>query len=177
MSRPSTNGSPTESVSAKPSGPLEGPEREALEASLAGAKEENAQLAADFARFKARTQRDFARLSAEAKEAFIRELLPVLDNLERALAPEVAAASPEALQQGVELTVQQLTALLMRHGIEPTEDIGRAFDPHSQEAISVWHDPSQPDQFVLAVAQRGYRRGGDSFRPAKVVVNDLGRIP
>ena len=129
-------------------------------------------LAADFDNFRKRTRRDAERQAAAEKEAFISDLLPVLDNLERALgsAMPVAAAG---LHQGVSMTLQQLGQLLNRHGIEAAEDLGRPFDPHRHEAVSVRYDPNQPDQVVLEVTQRGYDRGDRVFRPAQVIVNDL----
>ena len=57
------------------------------------------------------------------------------------------------------------------------EDVGQPFDPHRHEAVSVRHEPSQPDQIVLEVTQRGYCRGDKVFRPAKVIVNDLSHSP
>jgi len=92
--------------------------------------------------------------------------------LERALGSDVST-SPEQLRQGVQMTLQQLTQLLRHHGIEADESLGRPFDPHYHEAVSVRHDPSQPDHIILETFQRGYRRGNEVFRPAKVVVNDL----
>lgn len=148
--------------------------------SAALAKESEAQevdylrLAADFDNFKRRTRRDSERRAAAEKEAFIDDLLPVLDNIERALASEASTASG-ALHQGVTLILQQLGELLRRHGIEAVEDLGRHFDPHRHEAVSVWCDPRQPDQVILEVTQRGYARGDHVFRPAKVIVNDLNR--
>jgi molecular chaperone GrpE len=129
-------------------------------------------LAADFDNFRKRTSQETERSAAAQKEAFIRELLPVIDNLERALGSDVST-SPEQLRQGVQMTLQQLTQLLRRHGIEPEESLGKAFDPHYHEAVIVRHDPSQPDHIILETFQRGYRRGNEVFRPAKVVVNDL----
>jgi molecular chaperone GrpE len=75
------------------------------------------------------------------------------------------------------MTLQQLGRLLQRHGIEAVDDLGAPFDPHRHEAVSVRRDPDQPDQVVLEVARRGYARGGTVFRPASVVVNDLGLSP
>lgn len=79
-----------------------------------------------------------------------------------------------AVEKGVGIALRQLAQLLHRHGIEAVEDVGQPFDPRRQEASIVRHDPMQPDRVVLEVAQRGYRRGGQLFRPAKVIVNDLG---
>ena len=149
---------------------LEAPD--ALQNQLAQQKDDYLRLAADFDNYKKRIGRESERQAASQKEAFIEDLLPTLDNLERALASK-NSTSFEALHQGVEMTLQQLQQLLYRHDIEPVEDLGLPFDPHRHEAISVRHDPHQPDQIILEVAQRGYCRGDKIFRPAKVIVNDL----
>src|SRR5258706_3908846 len=137
---------------------------------LAGLKDRYLRLNADFDNFRKRTSQEADRRAAEQKESFIRDLLPVVDNLERALGSD---ASPEQLRHGVQMTIQQLHQLLRRHGIEPDESLGQPFDPHCHEALRTGDDPSKPDQAVLDVFQRGYRRGKEVFRPAKVVVNDL----
>ena len=162
---------------AKPAGnvgsnAISGPETRALQTELAIQKDRYLHLAADFDSFRKRTTREMERNAAAQKEAFIRELLPVIDNLERALGSDVST-SPQQLRQGVQITLQQLTQLLRGHGIEPEETLGRPFDPLYHEAVSVRHDPTQPHHVILETFQRGYRRGGEIFRPAKVVVNDL----
>ena len=68
----------------------------------------------------------------------MRELLPVIDNLERALGSDVST-SPEQLRQGVQMTLQQLTQLLRRHGIETEESLGKPFDPHYHEAVRAFN--------------------------------------
>src|SRR5271156_2483733 len=147
-------------------------DRRTLQAELAAERERYLRLAADFDNFRKRTAREIERSAAAQKEAFIRDLLPVIDNLERALGSDIST-SPAQLRQGVQLTLQQLTQLLRLHGVEPEECLGRPFDPLYHEAVSVRHDPSKPDQMILETFQRGYRRGDVVFRPAKVVVNDL----
>jgi molecular chaperone GrpE len=142
---------------------------------LAFRKEDYLRLAADFDNFKKRTRRDVAQQSAVEKESFIRDLLPVLDNLERALACGQSSSS-EQLHLGVKMTLQQLDHLLLLHGIEAGEDVGLPFDPHRQEAVSLGHDPSRPENVVLEVIQRGYHSGAKVFRPAKVVVNGPGAL-
>ena len=144
----------------------------ALQTELAVQKDRCLRLLADFDNFRKRAARETERSAAAQKEAFIRELLPVIDNLERALGSD-ASTSPEQLRRGVQMTLQQLTQLLRDHGIEADESLGRPFDPRYHEAVSVGHDPSQPDHVILETFQRGYRRGNEVFRPAKVVVNDL----
>ena len=147
-------------------------ESDALRQELAAQKDLHLHLAADFENFKRRSRQEADTRAAAQKDSFIQELLPVIDNLERALASG-ASASSHQFHKGVEMTLQQLRLLLAKHGIESGEIIGQPFDPHQHEAISQRHDPTQPDHAILEVAQRGYRRGPKVFRPAKVVVNDL----
>ena len=144
----------------------------AMETELARQKDLYLHLAADFDNFRKRTAQETDRRASAQKEAFIRELLPVIDNLERALATD-ASASPHQLRQGVLLPLQQLEQLLGRHGIEHEGCLGQPFDPHRHEAVRTGGDPTRPDHSVPEVFQRGYRRGQEVLRPAKVVVNDL----
>ena len=122
-------------------------------------------LAADFDNFKKRTQRDSAQRAAAEKESFIQELLPILDNLERALACE-SSASAAQLHQGVEMTLLLLDRLLQNHGVQAVEEVGKPFDPHRHEAVSLGCDSSQPDHSILEVIQRGYCQRDKVFRPA-----------
>jgi molecular chaperone GrpE len=147
-------------------------ESDSLRKELAEQRELNLSLAADFENFKRRSRPEGEARAAAQKESFIHELLPAIDNLERALA-SATSASHLQFHQGVEMTLQQLRLLLRQHGIETEESVGQPFDPHQHEAVSQRHDPAQADHAILEVFQRGYRRGQKVFRPAKVVVNDL----
>ena len=144
----------------------------AMESELARQKELYIRLAADFDNFRKRSAQESERRATVQKEAFILELLPVIDNLERALGASVSA-SLEQFRHGVHLTLQQMRQTLRRHGIEQEESLGEPFDAYRHEAIGARRDSTQPDHSVLEVVQRGYRRGKDVFRPAKVIVNDL----
>ena len=146
-------------------------ESDSIREQLAEQKDVNLRLAADFENFKRRSRQESDARAAAQKESFIHELLPAIDNLERALAAGVTPGSAE-LHQGVEMTFRQLRLLLQRHGIEPEESVGRPFDPHRHEAVSQRHDSTHPAHSIIEVLQRGYRRGEKVFRPAKVVVND-----
>lgn len=145
----------------------------ALQKELESQKENYLRLAADFDNFKRRTERDSGQRAAAEKESFISDLLPVLDNLERALACG-QSASFDQLRLGVEMTLQQLGRLLLSHGIEGVDAMGLPFDPHRQEAVSLGRDPGQPENIVLEVIQRGYSCGDKVIRPSRVIVNDLG---
>jgi len=147
-------------------------ESEALLKDLAEQKDLHLRLAADFENFKKRSRQEIEARAVAQKESFIVELLPVIDNLERALA---AGGSRDSVQfhQGVEMTLKQLQQLLRQHGVASEDIIGKPFDPHRHEALSQGHDPAQPDHSILEVIQRGYQRAAKVVRPAKVVVNDL----
>jgi len=147
-------------------------ESEALLKDLAEQRDLHLRLAADFENFKRRSRQESEARAAAQKESFIVELLPVIDNLERALAAG-ASRDSEQFHQGVEMTLKQLQQLIRQHGVESEEIEGKLFDPHQHEALSQGHDPAQPDHAILQVIQRGYRKGTKIVRPAKVIVNDL----
>ena len=147
-------------------------ESDALRKELAEQKDLRLRLAADFENFKLRSRQESDTRAAAQKESFIHELLPVTDNLERALASGASRDSKQ-FHQGVEMTLKQLQQLFRQHGVESEEIVGQPFNPHRHEALSRGHDPDQPDHTILSVLQRGYRRGEKVVRPAKVVVNDL----
>ena len=144
---------------------------ESLEGELTRQKDLHLRLTADFDNFRKRTAQESERRAAAQKEAFIRDLLPVIDNLERAVAN--GTSTREQLRQGVQITLQQLHQLLRRHGIEAEDSLGQPFDPNRHEAIGSRKEVSQPDHVILETAQRGYRRGNEVFRPAKLIINDL----
>ena len=146
----------------------------ALKAELAAEKERFLRLAADFDNFRKRAAQESERRAAAQKKAFIQELLPIIDNLERAI-NSGSSASADSLLKGVEMTLQQLNQLLRAHGVEPQDSIGQPFDPHSHEAVGSRYDPEKPDHVILQVVQRGYSYGSEILRPAKVVINDYSK--
>jgi molecular chaperone GrpE len=124
-------------------------------------------LQADFENYRKRAQRDQDSLVARAGERIVKELLPVLDDLERAL--EAADHHEEAkLEDGVKLVHRQLEQLLEKEGLAPVETDGM-FDPHVHEALLT--QPSEGEEgAVIEVLQKGYRLGDRVLRPARVVV-------
>lgn len=138
---------------------------------LALQKSEYLNLAADFDSYKKRMRRDSDQLAEAGKVSFIHQLLPIVDNLERALAHHEREVVGH-LHQGVEMTLKQLRRLLKLHGVEPTDASGQPFDPHWHEAIGVRYDENQSHHIVLDVAEKGYRHGDRLLRPAKVIVNN-----
>jgi molecular chaperone GrpE len=125
-------------------------------------------LAADFDNYRKRTAREHAELSQRANERLLNELLPVLDDLERAL--EAAEAHEEAkLEEGVALVARSLADILRKEGLEQVQTEGK-FDPHVHEALL--SQPSEAEEgAVVEVIQKGYRLGDRVLRPARVVVS------
>ena len=124
-------------------------------------------LQAEFANYKKRVARDQEALVARAHERLVRELLPIVDDLERAL--EAASAHEEAkLEEGVRLVHRALSDLLAKEGLVEVETNGK-FDPHVHEALL--SQPSDAEEgSVIEVLQKGYRLGDRVLRPARVVV-------
>jgi molecular chaperone GrpE len=125
-------------------------------------------LQADFENYRKRAVREQERLVAHAHERLVRELLPILDDLERAL--EAAERHEEAqLVEGVKLVEQSLRTALRKEGLAEIETNG-AFDPHVHEALLTQPSDDVESGSVLEVVQRGYRVGDRVVRPAKVIV-------
>jgi molecular chaperone GrpE len=125
-------------------------------------------VAADFENYRKRVARDQEGLVARAHERLVKELLPVLDDLERAL--EAAAQHEEAkLEEGVRLVHRELMKALAREGLVEVETDGQ-FDPHVHEAL-LSQPSEQEDGSVIEVLQKGYRLGDRVLRPARVVVS------
>jgi molecular chaperone GrpE len=124
-------------------------------------------VAAEFATYPKRVLRDLESLVARAHERLVKELLPVLDDLERALA--AAEQHEEAkLEEGVRLVQRELADALEREGLAEIETNG-VFDPHVHEALL--SQPSDAEEgSVIEVVQKGYRLGDRVLRPARVVV-------
>jgi molecular chaperone GrpE len=124
---------------------------------------------ADFENYRKRAVRDQERLVAHAHERLVRELLPVLDDLERAL--EAGARHEEAqLVDGVQLVERALRGALAKEGLTEIETAGQ-FDPHVHEALLTQPSADTEPGTVLEVVQRGYRLGDRVVRPARVIVS------
>jgi molecular chaperone GrpE len=130
-------------------------------------------LAADFDNYRKRVAREQAELTQRANERLLDELLPVLDDLERALE---AAAEPNhnkeweaKLEEGVRLVHRSLLGLVERHGLSEIATEG-TFDPHVHEALLTQPGEGKEEGAVLQVLQKGYRLGDKVLRPARVIV-------
>ena len=124
---------------------------------------------ADFENYRKRAAKEAAAAGDRAKGGIVRELLPVVDNLERALAS--AEESEQHLAEGVRLVHTELVGVLQRNGIEPFDPTGEAFDPEVHEALSTRPADGSDPGVVVDVMEKGYKLNGSVLRPARVVVS------
>ena len=124
-------------------------------------------VAAEFENYRKRVARDQASLAARAHERLVKELLPVLDDLERAL--EACDSERGRVEEGVRLVQRELREALGKEGLVEIETNGN-FDPHVHEAL-LSQPSEQDDGAILEVLQKGYRLGDRVLRPARVVVS------
>jgi len=125
---------------------------------------------ADFDNYRKRATRDIAAAGARAKAALATELLPVLDNLERALDSAEEEEEKASLAEGVRLVHSELLGALDRSGVRAIEPAGEPFDPNVHEALSTRSENGADAGVVLDVIQKGYRLDQTVLRPARVVV-------
>lgn len=124
---------------------------------------------AEFDNFRKRVERERLEREKTAGEDVIRDLVPVIDNFERALG-HASESSHEALEQGVGMIAKQLLEVLEKRGLEIFDPTGEVFDPESQEAIQRVEDSDLPPGTVAWVLVKGFRFGGRLLRPAMVGV-------
>ena len=139
-------------------------QQDALERSLAERSDQYLRLAADFENFKRRKAQELTERSRYASEEAARALLPVLDNLRRAV-EHVPEGDP---RNGLQLVVREFEAALSKVGVEPVEAVGHAFDPALHEAIAAVESEDVDRDTVIDEVQRGYRLHDRLLRPAIV---------
>lgn len=123
--------------------------------------------AAEFDNFKKRSERERAGIAEFAKAGVIKQLLPILDNIDRAAACEAGSAD---YVKGIEMIVKQFNSLAENLGIEQLASVGDSFDPNFHEAVMHIEDDSLGENVVAEVLQKGYRLGDTVVRPAMVKV-------
>lgn len=125
---------------------------------------------ADFDNLRKRTQRDSELSRRLALEALALDLVPVMDNFDRAVQTAGEGASAESLKKGMDLIHRQLREALCKHGVEEYSCLGTQFDPRRAEAISFVHTDKHKPGTVVSELCKGYACGERVLRPAKVVV-------
>jgi molecular chaperone GrpE len=147
--------------------------RDALEAKTREAEEHRdryLRAAAEFDNARKRAAREREEYTRYANESLLRELLPVLDNFDRALQAARGEPAAAAVTAGVELTQRELLRVLEKFGVTPFPSVGQPFDPERHEAIARVPAQGQPEGTVVDETARGYLLNGRVLRPAMVTV-------
>jgi molecular chaperone GrpE len=153
------------SADAGPPDPLEEARAEALRM-----RDQLLRTAADFDNYKKRARRETQDAERRVREDFLRDLLPVFDNLERAAQHAGSASDVKSLAEGISMVMRLFTDTLARLGVERVNAVGQAFDPALHEAVQQLETTEYPAGAVAAEVQAGYRMGDRLVRPAMVVV-------
>jgi molecular chaperone GrpE len=161
-------------------GPSAAPESEATPTPAATAPAQSDELArlqdrllrlqAEFDNYKKRTARERTEYLKFATEAVLLDLLPVLDNLERAIAAAEKAAVPAALLDGIGMTARLFRSALEKHAVKAIESVGKPFDPSIHQAVAQV-ESAGPENLVVDEIQKGYFLEGRVLRPAMVRVS------
>jgi molecular chaperone GrpE len=144
---------------------------EQLQEELAAAKDATLRAAAEAQNARRRAEQDVEKARKFALERFAGDLLPVVDNLERALEAAVEAPEANAIAEGVDLTLRSLLEVLGKFGVELVDPAGEPFDPQLHEAMTMIPNPEMEPNTVMDVMQKGYTLNGRLLRPARVVVS------
>jgi len=182
--RPEETAAASVEIPSEPTGEPEAVDVAGLEARLLALEEENSQLRqqlaekhdnllrtmADFDNYRRRTRQEMEEIRRIALEEFLRGLLRVMDNFERAMQAAEESQSFEKLLEGVQLTYRQLQSLLREAGVQPIDAVGKPFDPNYHEAVQRVESQEHPDETVLEEVERGYMIQSRVLRPSRVKV-------
>jgi molecular chaperone GrpE len=125
---------------------------------------------AEFDNYRKRTDRERQTLSDAIAAEVLQELLPLVDDLERALKADAGGEGAEAYRRGVELVLKQLEEILRKRGVTPIESLGADFDPHYHEAVSYEPAEGRREGEIIEDFRRGYMVGDRLLRPSMVKV-------
>jgi molecular chaperone GrpE len=125
---------------------------------------------AEFENYRKRTERERAAMVENASAGVIEEILPLVDDLERALSTDPGIEGTEAFRRGVELIHRQLTETLRKRGVKPVEALGADFDPHYHQAVAYEPAEGRREGEIIEEFRRGYTLGDRLLRPSMVKV-------
>ncbi len=146
-------------------------ELEAANAEVAETKDQMLRVQADAQNVRRRAEADVEKAHKFGQEKFSRELLSVLDNLDRALAASPEDEATKALREGVEMTLQGFISTLTKFNVEAIDPQGETFNPEFHQAMAMQENADFPPNTVMAVMQKGYSLHGRLLRPAMVMVS------
>ena len=142
-----------------------------LEADVADAQDSALRAQADAANVQRRAEQEIDKARKFALDRFVGELLPVVDNMERALSAATDSGAEASIIEGLELTLKSFMDALKKSGVEIVDPQGEPFDPQLAQAMSMVENPDVEPNTVIAVMQKGYTLNGRLVRPAMVMVS------
>ncbi|SFA52995.1 molecular chaperone GrpE [Anoxybacillus pushchinoensis] len=142
-----------------------------LEAKLAETENRFLRLHADFDNYRRRVRLDMEAAEKYRAQSLVSDLLPILDNFERALQVQVEDEKAKSLLQGMEMVYRALIEALKKEGVEVIESVGKPFDPHVHQAVMQVDDQNYEPNTVVEEFQKGYKLKDRVIRPAMVKVN------
>ena len=142
-------------------------ELESVQTELAAEKDKNLRLRAEYDNFRKRSARERDNIYADVKADTLKKLLPIFDNLERALRQETA---DEAYKKGVEMTMNQFLEALKALGVTPIEAVGQTFNPNEHNAVMHMEDPDKGEGEIVQEFQKGFKMGDRVIRFSMVQV-------
>jgi molecular chaperone GrpE len=166
------DGAPTPGAEARDfNNPAAGEEPLQQSGELAEERERNLRLRAEIENVRARTSRELLEQTRYAALPLARDLLPVLDNIDRAIEAAEKSGESGPLVEGFRMVRQQLAAVLQQHHCVEIQSLGQPFDPHFHAAILQQPSPDVPANHVMMVTQSGYQLHDRVVRPAQVIVS------
>jgi molecular chaperone GrpE len=159
------------------SSPGEASSVETLQQQLAERDKELADLKDKYLRVLADAENARKRIRQQSEESvrvqrenFLRDVLPIVDNLERAVEAAQGSGNGQPIVEGVEMVLRALLDFLRSHGVTQVTSVGQTFDPQLHEAVDQVHSPHHPPNTVVSEFHRGYLIGDRTLRPARVAV-------
>lgn len=137
---------------------------------LADLKDKYLRVLADAENTRKRIRQQSEESVRVQRENFLRDLLPIVDNLERAVEAAQGGGNGQPIVEGVEMVLRSLLDFLRSHGVTQVTAVGQAFDPQLHEAVDQVHSPQHPPNTVVSEFHRGYLIGERTLRPARVAV-------
>ncbi len=131
-------------------------------------------LRADFENTKKRLEREKQEAIRFANEKLLIEVLPIMDNLDRAMASLAEGHDPEKVKEGLKIAQGELHDVLEEHGVQVVKSVGELFDPKFHEAVAVTDDKNVKDGMIVEEIQRGYLLNGRLLRPSRVKIAQHG---
>ncbi len=148
-----------------------------LQAEVEKAKKDYLYLLAEFDNYRKNAIKERSELIKYGSERFVRDLLDVFDNFERALETEATPEKFKSFREGVQMIAHEMRTLLQKHGVEEVKAQGEAFDPNKHEALSSEPRADLPPGHVASVFQKAYKLHDKLIRPARVTVSAAASQP